>query len=330
VLAKPTYVLDNPTMAIVSRKKRNWRGAKPDLELASKVKELRTSLAISQSALAELIDVSRSQVVEWETGGNERPSVEKLLALAKIAPDAQIRRWLFLRAGVDLEVIRRDFHEEVSLRITTAPDLETGVDISNAFFDIPIWDAEHIESEGPIPSRAGPGKITLPLRILPHPTSTLGLICSTIPPWSMSSGDLVIVDRTVTDPSVLLGRMTAIVASGLHSNASSTDSHTGSSRCERAGLIVGRLCLQSEFDEDPDHESNSRQTRMILRLGMQVSKKRYLALSTWVTSSDPLKYCHEINSDYRICGEVIAWISLPGLKRTGVALRGRGTDELFR
>lgn len=319
----------------MSRRKANSKHSRgSDPELADKVRSLRSSLGISQAKLAEMLKVNRSQVAEWETNGDERPSVEKLLEMARLSPITDLRRWLWIKAGVDLETIRRDFHEEVALAIDPAAAALT--------FEVPLFDAKQFQNGHGRSLRETAEGIVLPVQILPHPTSTICLRCGTCPPWSTSADDLVVIDQAVTDADALIGKMSAIFASPLpaqpgrlESPRRSTGKEPGKASeaqqpirsvamgreaaqardtlVQDSGLIIGRLDVQHDNDEISEYAPNCVIWRLVLRLGLQASRKHVLPLSYWqllerfsTTGLAPL-----IHSRYQLVGEVVVWIKDP-------------------
>lgn len=319
----------------MSRRKANGKHSRgSDPQLADKVRSLRSSLGISQAKLAEMLKINRSQVAEWETNGDERPSVEKLLEMARLSPITDLRRWLWIKAGVDLETIRRDFHEEVALAIDPAAAALT--------FEVPLFDAKQFRIRQGRSLRETAEGIVLPVQILPHPTSTICLRCETCPPWSTSADDLVVIDQAVTDADALIGKMTAIFACPLPpqlgrvkgsrrstrkepGNASEAQQPIRSVAMRReavqardtlvqdSGLIIGRLDVQHDNDEISEYAPNCVIWRLVLRLGLQASRKQVLPLSYWqlldrfsTTGLAPL-----IHSQYQLVGEVVVWIKDP-------------------
>jgi transcriptional regulator with XRE-family HTH domain len=260
---------------------------------------------MSQAKLAEMLKVNRSQVAEWETNGDERPSVEKLLEMAKLSPITELRRWLWIKAGVDLETIRRDFHEEVALAINPAATALT--------FEVPLFDAKQFRNVQTRSLRESEEGIVLPVQILPHPTSTICLRCATCPPWSTSADDLAVIDQAVTDADALIGKMSAIFASPLPPQPGRVESPRRLTRKEQAGLIIGRLDVQRDNDGFSEIAPTWVIWRLVLRLGLQASSKEVLPLSSWqpldrfsTTGLAPI-----IHSRYQLVGEVVAWIKDP-------------------
>jgi transcriptional regulator with XRE-family HTH domain len=291
-----------------------------DSGLAETVRELRSSLGIPQAKLAEMLQVSRSQVAEWETGGDESPSVEKLLQMASLAPITEIRRWFWIKAGVDLETFRRDFQEEIKLRVDSS--------VATTVYQIPVIDKMGVELDGGELLELGRRTVGFPIEFLPHPTSTLCLRCAKYPRWVLSDDDLVILDRAVRDVNALVGKLVAVfvIAFPLWDELRSKTEWRpgdGSARLERLAkglkeavgpvLIVGRLDVQYEREQDPDVDPEFEHWRLILRLGIQASSKRQLALSEWQlglenASTSSTNYEVLVRKGHCVLGEVIGWM----------------------
>lgn len=172
-----------------------------DHVLADKVKELRVSLGLFQAQFAQRLNVSSTQVSEWEKGTKERPSVEKLLEMARISPSEESREWFWRKAGVDLESIKDHFREEIQCRIDRWE--------SGQFLRIPIVRGLSVESNGELVG-TGEGILELPAKGLPHPASIMCLMGSYQPPWILRDGSRIIVDRSETALPRLLGSMVAV------------------------------------------------------------------------------------------------------------------------
>jgi transcriptional regulator with XRE-family HTH domain len=305
----------------MSRKKgkgRSSRGSDPNL--AEKVRELRSSLGIPQARLAEMLRVSRSQIAEWETGGDESPSVEKILEMARLAPITELRRWLWIKAGVDLETFRRDFQEEIKLKTDSSP--------ATNLYQIPVIDKLGVQrNEGDLLELGG-RTVGFPIEFLPHPTATVCLRCAKYPRWVLSDDDLVILDRAVQDLNVLVGKLVAVLviafpvwdelSSGIEKrrgDESAALERLAKGIKEAVGpvLIVGRLDVQYEREQDPDVDPDFEHWRLILRLGIQASKKRQLVLSEWQLGAQtpntfPNNYEPLMRKGHCVLGEVVGWI----------------------
>jgi transcriptional regulator with XRE-family HTH domain len=308
-------------MKKLSSEKTKGRAPACDLELAKRLREFRNGLGVPQSKLAELLDVSRSQVAEWESGGNECPSCEKILRIAKLAQTAELRRWMLLRAGLDLDTIRRDFQDEVKVAYEATPPLTA--------LQIPVFEPshvfEHLFNKADFPEIEK--SILIPTQLLLHPTSTICLQYGPCPPWSTNSDGIVVIDRAVKEPDKLLGRMVAILVTRLAQksggprgdrdqmwaepvvSASMKSGRRSSQPHKRLGawLIVGRFNL--DYDDDAVFEPGGRSWRLVLQLGLQATSERQLVLSRWV---NPEKAPHGLeryfNDSIAIVGEVISWI----------------------
>lgn len=308
------------------KSRKNVGKRKGDLELSKKVKQLRESLDVPQTGLAELLRVSRSQIVEWEGCGDERPSVEKFLEMAKLAPTTELRRWFFLSAGLDLDTVRRDFQEEIKLAFSQEQKSDG--------FRIPIVDVSELLLGKDAAIRKSVKNPSITLDYVPHPTSTICVSCGENPPWATSSDDLVIIDLAAQNLQSLVGRMVGVLVDQFAKESREDrrpslfqriamlpgfESRIGSDRskakreCAFAvpALIVGRLEIQFESDADPDIDPNVDTWRLVLRLGLQATKKGMFTLSEWQllskSSVASISFESIIRKGYRLIGEVIGW-----------------------
>ena len=60
------------------------------MNISEKIYALRTKSGITQETLAEKLDVSRQSVQKWETGVNYLPTIDKLIAIAKMYCDVRV------------------------------------------------------------------------------------------------------------------------------------------------------------------------------------------------------------------------------------------------
>lgn len=309
-------------------------------EIGQKVRVVRTSLGLSQSKLAERLRVSRSQVAEWENGKEERPSAERLLEIAKIAPSKDLRSWFLTTAGVDLEMVKEDFHQEVQFAPTTGPGRS---------LKLPVWRVQSKSLDG--------GVIQLPMETLPfptelapHPLMTIWLKTGERWPWFLRDGDLFVVDRSVTDPRYLLGKVSVFYLNPYPASDSRIGSEEysmlldaakswrsnpvkdrpldnvrrvqrGAAYQVRPGFIVGWFDIQfsSDFmgrdDEDEEREPDPNPWRLILRTGSISSHiRRVVPLSNWQIFGHPLEdesidLEPLIRQGAEIFGQVLAWAS---------------------
>lgn len=181
------------------RKTTAHRGS--DSELAERVKAIRVQLELSQAELAARLNVSRPQVGEWERGGDERPSPEKLLELAELAPEREDRIWFWKKAGVNLDAIKADFREEVRS--------STGVVSDNEILKFPIIREFIIGRDGNFEG-ASDRVLKVPVEAVAHPASVICLEATKSGPWAPQRGEVVLVDRSLTDPTVLRGKQVAV------------------------------------------------------------------------------------------------------------------------
>jgi transcriptional regulator with XRE-family HTH domain len=172
-----------------------------DHVLASKIKELRVGLGLLQAQFAQRLNVSPTQISEWEKGTKERPSVEKLLEMASISPYKESREWFWRKAGIDLEAIKAHFREEVQSRTDC---WEPG-----QFLRVPMVRELRVGTNGELLGTPE-GNLELSTNGLPHPASIMCLLGSYQPPWILRDGSRIIVDRSETALPRLLGSMVAV------------------------------------------------------------------------------------------------------------------------
>jgi hypothetical protein len=147
------------------------------------------------------LKVTATQISEWEKGTKERPSVEKLLEMASLAPNAESREWFWRKAGVDLESIKAHFGEEIRCRTDR---WEPG-----QFLRVPMVRGLSVGSNGELVG-TGEGDLELPTKGLPNPASIICLMGSYQPPWILRDGGRIIVDRSETALPRLLGSVVAV------------------------------------------------------------------------------------------------------------------------
>jgi hypothetical protein len=147
------------------------------------------------------LKVTATQVSEWEKGTKERPSIEKLLEMASLAPNAESREWFWRKAGIDLESIKAHFGEEIRCH---TEHWESG-----QFLRIPMVRGFSVGTNGELVG-IGEGFLELPTKGLRHPASIMCLMGSFQPPWVLQDGSRIIVDRSDTELPRLLGRMVAV------------------------------------------------------------------------------------------------------------------------
>jgi transcriptional regulator with XRE-family HTH domain len=172
-----------------------------DHVLASKIKELRVGLGLLQAQFAQRLNVSPTQISEWEKGTKERPSVEKLLEMASISLSDESREWFWRKAGIDLEVIKAHFRDEIQRRTDRWE--------SGQFLRIPMVRELRIGTNGELLGTEE-GILELPTREIPNPASIICLMGSNQPPWILRDGSRILVDRSVTALPRLFGSMVAV------------------------------------------------------------------------------------------------------------------------
>lgn len=172
-----------------------------DPALADKIKELRVGLGLLQAQFAQRLNVSPTQISEWEKGTKERPSLEKLLEMAKISPSEETREWFWRKAGIDLEAIKAHFRQEVQSRTVR---WEPG-----QFLRIPMVRELSLGTNGELLG-TGEDVLELPAKGLANPASIICLMGSYQPPWILRDGSRIIVDRSETALPRLIGSMVAV------------------------------------------------------------------------------------------------------------------------
>jgi transcriptional regulator with XRE-family HTH domain len=180
-----------------------------DPELAERVKELRVNLGLNQIEFAELLKVTRTQVGEWERGTKEKPSVEKILEMASSALTVGDRMWFWEKAGVNLDLIKADFREELRTR--------EGRRDPNKTIHVPIRRHLARDRHGNLEYTAD-GSVALPSDLVSHPGSLVCFATERRRPWIAQDGDLVFVDQSLTQPHELWNKLTAIFFAALPTN----------------------------------------------------------------------------------------------------------------
>jgi transcriptional regulator with XRE-family HTH domain len=186
-------------MSTIKSMPRRVKSADP--ELAAKICELRSSLGLLQSELADKLKVTRSQIGKWERGVEEKPSNEKLLEIARLSPSREGRLWFLRRAGVDLNMLKADLLEDAAAQFKTlAPEQTIEMAIQKSLAKDFRGRLTHSES----------GSIRLPRSLFSRPELIVCLEVSKRPPWHMSERDLILVNRGVSEIGALWRRLTAV------------------------------------------------------------------------------------------------------------------------
>jgi transcriptional regulator with XRE-family HTH domain len=309
-----------------------------DPVLADKIKELRIGLGLLQAQFAQKLNVSPTQISEWEKGTKERPSVEKLLEMASISPSEESREWFWRKAGIDLEAIKAHFGEKVRHR--------TALWESGHFLRVPIVRELSLGANGELLATEE-GALNLPAEEFRNPGSIICLKGTNCDPWIMRDGSRVVVDRSVTDPRRLLGRITAVHFERfplLYGSLFSTSPEPGlidllfeeflekidpggyfsrdeervrrrklaAERAKRPGVLVGRLDIEGiERPTLHNREPKAGPWRLALFLQTPLSQiDEIIGLSKWQTTenswADPLTPLTPlVPNNVRIIGRVI-------------------------
>jgi transcriptional regulator with XRE-family HTH domain len=177
-----------------------------DPALALRVKQLRDDLGLSQIEFASLLRVTRTQVWEWERGIKEKPSIEKIIEMASLAPSIENRIWFWEKAGVNLDVIKADFREQLRTRAGERdPDKTIEIPVFRNLTKSPHGKLEYIAD----------GNIALPSDLIDHPGSVACFAPERRRPWITRDDDLVLIDRSLTQPKDLWEKLSAVFFSSL-------------------------------------------------------------------------------------------------------------------
>lgn len=339
---------------MLSSKKANRAPMKGlDAELTRRIKQLRESLKLSQGGFAERLGVVRTQIVAWEKGDKERPSVEKILEMAELAPYRELRMWFRNKAGVNLDAVRSDFANERA-------DLGK-MQSSEHVVHIPVFGEFSVSPNGSI-ERTRKGSIPIPSERVNQPDAVLCVAAAYRPPWVISSDEIVLINTGVSDVHSLRDRMAAVFFSCFPSSLNTRmagiprrfrydplpEPHLDPDKSRalrdavrrmdnventpaesiendlRPGILTGWLHI--DCDSGPS-ASNDEEKISRWRLGLEVCTpwdpfSRMIALSGWQTSlmPDPFEERSpniELKRGVRILGEVFGWIGTQSATTAG-------------
>lgn len=309
-------------------------------EVAQRVRIVRTALGLSQAKLAERLRVSRSQIAEWENGSEEYPSAGKLLEIAKIAPTSELRTWFLTAAGVDLEWVKADLHEQLQFAPTSGP----GTPVK-----LPVWEVVTEDPNGRVISDSE-RTLPFPSELTPHPLMMIWLRTEERWPWFERGDDLFAVDRSARHPRKLLGELCAIyfnafppadgrmdsedykvlldAATRWRSHPAKDGAETALERAQqraayelRPGFLIGSLEIQSSneiitmHDAKDDFLFEPTPWRVVLRTGGLTSRfQRIVPISTWQAEGRPIKdksisLAPLIREGVEIFGQILGWAS---------------------
>jgi transcriptional regulator with XRE-family HTH domain len=168
-------------------------------EIGEKIKELRELIGagdpITQEALGKRLGVARSQISSWEAG-KEKPGADKLIALAREAPDPE-SLYFWQQVGIDPSEIEK----AIRARMDRAGERIVFPEMSRiSKLNIPALLQRLRESSGAIEIAEGADYVLLPSRFVPENQS---LVCIQVPPQGagpqLSIGDLILIDTTQRD-----------------------------------------------------------------------------------------------------------------------------------
>lgn len=178
-------------------------------EIGKKIRELRFAIGagnpITQEALGKRLEVSRSQISSWEAG-REKPGADKLIALARVAPD-QESLYFWQQAGVDPSEIEKGLRAKMfrAGERVILPEMsrisKLGIPALSAFLN-----------EGATATPESADYVPLPSRFVPENPS---VVCIQVPPQGagpqFSIGDLVLIDLTPRAVAGFVGRFVAVL-----------------------------------------------------------------------------------------------------------------------
>lgn len=163
-------------------------------EVATKMRDLRSSLDMTQSELARALGVSLTKVQTWEKGAQIRPPVDILLKMARLTQEKEQRHWFLQEAGVELDSLKADFCEEIAADGTSVNQ--------ESIATLPLFNRFRIKGNGSIaPQLFDAEQLQISRHLVRHPQSTVGVVvssevasvCRMLP---LNNGDLLIVDRS--------------------------------------------------------------------------------------------------------------------------------------
>lgn len=157
-------------------------------ELAERIRRLRRELGMLQAEFAERLKVTPSQVARWEKGVEEKPSTEKILEMARIAPLRPDRLWFWKRAGVDLDSLAVDLMKDVVQEI---PDPSKNL-------SVPVLKDLAYDHQGRL-IHITDGSVSISARLYPRPERITCFKFRRVAPWGNNTDELVLVDRTVRE-----------------------------------------------------------------------------------------------------------------------------------
>jgi transcriptional regulator with XRE-family HTH domain len=186
-------------LSSVKTRRKPMRGLDPALPL--RIKELRASLDMVQIEFARRLGVTRTQVGAWEKGDKERPSVEKLLQMADLAPSRADRMWFRRRAGIDIESLKLDLLDETRE--------QKNLLAAESTLKVPVFGSLSLDRNGNI-AQVWKGALALSSSRFGRSNSISCLMSDRRPPWVDDEDELVLVDRSVIEPKDLWKKPAAV------------------------------------------------------------------------------------------------------------------------
>jgi transcriptional regulator with XRE-family HTH domain len=172
-----------------------------DVELGQKIAGLRSLLHKTGAEFGKDLGVKRARISAWEQG--EVPPPEKLIRMGSLAgAGTPEQRYFWERAGFNFQALVSAYRGH-SLRALEAQGA------AEEYVSVPL--AQSFDPESGAPIFVSEARVMLPSTRVPRPDRT---VCIAIPEgiecglWR--SGDVVIVDQSLTEPRDLFGRPTVV------------------------------------------------------------------------------------------------------------------------
>lgn len=172
-----------------------------DPVLAQRIKELRISLNMVQGEFATKLGVVRTQIVAWEKGERERPSFEKILEMAELAPSKEQRMWFRQKAGVNLDQLRKDFDDE--------RHADSGRPRTGELHEVPLFDESSFDKCGAL-GGSPRGFIPVPSSLIENLESIFWLSSAHRPLHAKASEQFVLINRETAHLANLWKGLTAV------------------------------------------------------------------------------------------------------------------------
>lgn len=189
----------------MSQQAREKRPFAKSSELTKRIEGVRKTKGLTQEAFAKLLGdkLSGVQIHRWEKG-REKPTRERLIDIAREASNPEDRLYFLKEAGVDLSRVKGDM-----MREWTAAMFEHLAKDGPVNFRIPLIECFRKGEHGILLEE--PSNRELTSLGLVSPSAALVAAEFENSMWSpFATGDLLLIDRSVTEPQRLRGRLAAL------------------------------------------------------------------------------------------------------------------------